>query len=91
MSFVPEKVDEFISIFDSVKTKIAEFDGCSELSLMRDAANSNVLYTISYWNSEDHLNKYRFSELFKDTWTDVRALFTDKAEAWSLLTQEKVK
>ena len=63
---------------------IRSFDGCSHLELWQQAGTSNVFFTYSWWESEDHLNKYRFSELFKDTWAKTKALFAAKPEAWSV-------
>lgn len=91
MSFDPEKVSEFLDLFDSVKEKIAAFEGCEGLILLQDATHANVFLTYSYWQSEDHLNKYRYSELFKFTWAGTKALFNNKPIAWSCLVAQKVK
>jgi heme-degrading monooxygenase HmoA len=91
MSFEPENVPEFLALFESVKDKIAHFEGCEGLTLLRDASLPHVLFTYSYWQSESHLNKYRFSELFKETWSGTKALFNDKPLAWSLLVEQVVK
>ncbi|NDC29831.1 MAG: antibiotic biosynthesis monooxygenase [Bacteroidetes bacterium] len=91
MSFEPQKVDDFLSFFETVKAQIAAFDGCEGLILLRDAQLPNVLCTYSYWQSEAHLNKYRYSPLFKDTWTKTKLMFNDKAQAWSLVVEQKVK
>lgn len=91
MSFEPQKVDEFLTFFETVKTKISNFEGCEGLILLRDAKLPNVLFTYSYWQSEAHLDKYRYSPLFKDTWTFTKSLFNEKAQAWSLIVEQKVK
>lgn len=91
MSFVPEKVEDFIKVFESSKNQIAAFEGCMGLTLLRDSKEPNVLFTYSYWQSEDHLNKYRFSELFKSTWAQTKVLFNTKPQAWSLMVEQKVK
>lgn len=91
MSFEPQRVPQFLALFDEVKDKIAAFEGCEGLTLLRDAKEPNVLFTYSYWQSESHLNKYRFSELFKDTWGKTKALFNDAPMAWSLVVEQKVK
>ena len=91
MSFDPSKTQEFVALFDSVKDKIASFEGCEGLILLRDAEHENVYLTYSYWQSEAHLNKYRFSSLFKETWKGTKILFNDKPVAWSCLVEQKVK
>jgi (4S)-4-hydroxy-5-phosphonooxypentane-2,3-dione isomerase len=91
MSFDPNRVDEFLVLFESVKVKIANFEGCEGLTLLRDSGQPNVLFTYSYWQTESHLNKYRFSDLFKTTWTGTKALFNDAPMAWSLVVEQQVK
>jgi quinol monooxygenase YgiN len=84
MTFQPEKLNEFFSLFEEVKNDIAEFEGCHHLELWQDKQHSNVLFTYSIWDNEQALNKYRFSSLFKSTWSDTKILFSAKPEAWSL-------
>lgn len=84
MTFQPEKVDEFTSLFDSVSKKIRNFPGCSFLKLMRDHNHKNVFVTYSKWESQQHLDNYRHSKFFKDTWVNTKALFADKPIAFSL-------
>jgi heme-degrading monooxygenase HmoA len=43
-----------------------------------------VYFTISQWESEEALNNYRHSEFFKQTWVKTKALFQERAEAYSL-------
>lgn len=89
--FLPDKVVEFNDLFIAVKNKIAGFEGCIHLELWRDVNEKNVYFTYSIWESERHLNQYRFSELFKDTWQKTKILFSQKPEARSLETMIKVK
>ena len=84
MSFEPSKIDEFLELFDSNKTKIRNFEGCSFLELYQDKSNSNVFFTYSHWEHNDHLENYRHSQLFKTVWKNTKALFNDKPQAWSL-------
>lgn len=84
MSFEPSKIDEFLSNFEANKHKIRAFEGCCFLELYRDKHNSNIFFTYSYWNSEDHLNTYRHSDLFKSVWAKTKPLFNAKPEAWSV-------
>lgn len=84
MSFQPEKTDEFLANFEIVKDKIRAFKGCEFLELYRDKANTHIFFTYSYWQTEQDLENYRNSELFKGVWATTKALFNDKPEAWSV-------
>lgn len=84
MTFQPEKVQDFVAVFEATRGKIRTFEGCLQLELMRDVQHPNVYCTYSRWESEEHLNKYRFSELFKDTWAKTKPLFAEKPVAYSL-------
>jgi (4S)-4-hydroxy-5-phosphonooxypentane-2,3-dione isomerase len=84
MSFAPEKVNEFLEIFNSSKHLIRNFEGCQHLELLNDIHDKNIFFTYSYWEHEDNLQKYRDSELFQRVWSRTRILFSTKAEAWSV-------
>jgi quinol monooxygenase YgiN len=84
MTFKGEEVDKFLSLFNDRKDRIRHFEGCSHLELWQDAHQANIFFTYSIWQSEQHLEHYRFSELFKDTWARTKVLFADKAQAWSV-------
>ena len=91
MEFKPEKVEDFLKIFEESKHKIANFEGCKALSLFVDQAQKNVLYTVSKWESIDNLENYRKSELFQETWTKTKNYFNGKPLAYSLEIQSFVK
>lgn len=84
MSFQPEKVKEFLLIFNQSMVKIRDFEGCHQLGLHPDVNHKNIYYTISYWETTAHLEAYRKSELFNSTWEKVKPLFNDKPQAYSL-------
>ena len=71
MEFKPEEVDNFKRLFDTNKTKIRNFKGCTHLELWQDVNTPEVFMTYSFWESEDHLNGYRSSELFKEVWSQT--------------------
>lgn len=91
MSFEPGKVSDFLKVFEEAKIRIASFEGCEGLILLRDASAPNVFFTYSYWRSEHDLNRYRFSELFKKTWSLTKVHFNEAPVAWSLIVEEQVK
>ena len=84
MCFEPSKIEEFLANFESNKIKIRNFEGCNFLELYRDKNITNIFFTYSYWNSEDDLNNYRYSDLFKSVWAKTKPLFNAKPEAWSV-------
>jgi quinol monooxygenase YgiN len=85
MSFQKDKVQEFLALFEERKTLIRNFEGCHHLELWQSAEQDNIFFTYSLWDSEQHLDRYRFSELFKDTWARTKALFEAKPQAWSVV------
>lgn len=84
MEFEQTKVDTFLELFYATRDKIANFDGCTRLDLLSSLNATNVFFTYSIWKSEEHLENYRNSELFKQTWAKTKVLFNNKPEAWSL-------
>ena len=84
MTFEPQKVNDFLIIFNESKQHIRNMDGCSHLELLNDINSPDVYFTYSYWESETDLDNYRNSELFINVWTKTKALFSAKAEAWSV-------
>ena len=84
MTFRPEAVPEFLEIFRESSPLIRAFEGCNHVELLEIVNAPNKLCTLSYWDSEENLEAYRNSELFKETWKRTKVLFMEKAEAWSL-------
>lgn len=89
MSFRENEVNNFLALFEERKALIRGFEGCTYLELWQDAHKPYIFFTYSHWQSEQHLDHYRFSELFKDTWARTKALFADKPQAWSV-TQKMI-
>jgi len=63
--------------------KILAREGCFHVELLRTMSPDNIFFTFSLWESEEALNAYRHSELFKGVWPRTKALFAAPAEAWS--------
>lgn len=90
MSFENDKIGTFLENFNLNKDKIRNFEGCNSLKLLRDKNNPNIFFTYSYWKSENYLNSYRKSKLFKSVWGKTKILFNNKPEAWSVDTIESL-
>lgn len=91
MEFEPEKVDDFLTVFNASKSRIRHFPGVQHLELHRDAGQPNVFYTYSIWNSESDLEAYRHSDLFKSVWSKTKILFSAKPKAFSLVKEQEVE
>ncbi len=87
MAFAPDKADAFINAFNERKHLIASFEGCNGVELLRDVDSPNIFFTYSKWDTKEHLEVYRQSELFNTTWALVKQWFTGKPEAWSVEVQ----
>lgn len=84
MTFSPDGIQEFLQLFNESKHLIRHFDGCSQLDLLNDQSDPSIFFTYSVWDTEEHLNKYRNSQLFLSVWNRTKLLFSAKAEAWSV-------
>lgn len=83
MTFDPARVSEFLAIYEESSGRILDREGCLHLELLTDVRHPNVMMTFSIWSSEEALESYRSSNLFKTTWARTRVLFAAKPEAAS--------
>ncbi|MGB0917664.1 MAG: putative quinol monooxygenase [Flavobacteriales bacterium] len=83
LNFQEHLVDEFLAMFDTTGPKIRAFEGCNSVELVRDKYKPYVFFTVSKWDSEEALEAYRQSELFRSTWKNTKALFSLPAHAWT--------
>ncbi|GGG42961.1 antibiotic biosynthesis monooxygenase [Croceivirga lutea] len=84
LTFKPENISSFETIFEESKAQIRNFKGCNRLELFQDTHNNAIFFTYSYWDNEEALNSYRNSDFFQKTWAKTKALFADKPNAWSV-------
>lgn len=91
MSFRPECVEDFQQLFEERKAIIRTQEGCTHLELLRDINHPNVFFTYSFWEEPKYLEQYRNSEFFADTWAKTKALFAEKAAAWSVAQEVVVQ
>lgn len=83
MKFKSDQVETFLGIFRESAPLIRSFPGCRGVKLMRESGAPSTLFTISQWDSLEHLELYRSSDLFQSTWAQTKLLFEGKPEAWS--------
>ncbi len=86
MNFRADAREEFLAVFNANKQFIGGFEGCCSLQLLNEKSNPEVFFTISVWESEEHLNRYRDSELFGKVWGKTKLMFAEKPFAWTLNT-----
>lgn len=84
MHFTETGVDEFLAIFHRNKQAIRNFEGCNQLALLKDMDDPLIYTTISHWKDQACLENYRKSDLFAAVWKNVKPLFSDRADAFSL-------
>ncbi|MBF05071.1 MAG: antibiotic biosynthesis monooxygenase [Flavobacterium sp.] len=84
MHFQESHIETFLNNFNKVKEKIRNFEGNQFLELYQDKQNPCIFFTYSYWETEENLETYRNSVLFKKVWEETKILFSDKPEAWSV-------
>lgn len=84
LSIKPDCISAFKQTFDKTQSSIKTYKGCQSVELFQETANSNVYFTLSYWDTESDLENYRNSDFFQNVWSQVKPLFSQRAEAWSL-------
>lgn len=84
MTFRENEVASFKQLFEERKHLIQGFEGCTHLELWQDKTHPATFFTYSWWESEEHLNQYRNSHFFDDTWTLTKQKFAARPEAWSV-------
>lgn len=91
MSFKPEESANFLVLFDQVKSKIRNIEGCEYLELMQDYDNPHSFSTYSKWRDDKALHAYRNSDLFDTVWIKTKAMFNAKPIAFSLKTHSIIE
>lgn len=84
MTFQENEIETFKKVFQENGNKIRSSKGCLSVDLMQDIKQKNIFFTYSIWESEQDLNNYRMSDLFREVWANTKILFADKPQAWSL-------
>lgn len=84
LHFKEEHIATFQQLFEDRKDRIAGFPGCESVTLLQDKHDAQIFFTYSVWKEEAALENYRGSAFFKETWQLTKALFNQRAEAWSV-------
>jgi len=81
MTFKPEALGDFFTMFEQKKQAIRNFPGCHHLEVWQEKEQPHIVFTYSFWSDVAALDEYRHSELFKSTWTETKIKFADKPSA----------
>lgn len=84
MTFKVGTVTPFLEFLSGYKSQIRAAAGCTFLQVLQDTSTPEILVTHSHWESEDALNAYRDSELFKYVWSQTKIRFASAPQAMSL-------
>ncbi len=78
----PDEQETFKELFLKSKSIILSFD-CHHVECLQAIEDPFIFFTYSHWKSVEALNEYRHSQKFAAIWKNTKALFGDRAEAWS--------
>lgn len=83
LTFEADKIDDFLTFFETIKHQVNSFPGCYGMRLLRDVNHPAIVMTYSNWDSEESLNNYRDSVIFGTVWPTIKPWFGAKPEAWT--------
>jgi len=84
LHFQEDKIEDFLTFFDSIKHQVNTFPGCLGMKLLRDIKNPAIVMTYSHWINEEALENYRTSETFESIWSAIKPWFAERPQAWSV-------
>lgn len=84
LHFQEDKINEFLSFFETIKHQVNTFPGCRGMKLLQDINTPEIVMTYSHWENEEALENYRISETFGTIWPKIKPWFAEKPEAWSV-------
>jgi len=83
MTFQEDGTARFQELFEGWRHGIIASPGCLHLELLHDVGDPRVFFTYSVWRSAEDLERYRSSDVFAQVWPTVKAMFAERAQAWS--------
>lgn len=84
MSIDPVHIDDYLKYIDSIKDKISGYEGCEGLEILSDKHAEDVFFSYSIWVSEEALENYRKSDLFREFWSTIKKWFVSEPKAWTV-------
>lgn len=90
IEFHPDKVNDFLDFFETIKDRLRHQPGCIEVRLMKDLNHPNIFFSYSTWKDGSFLQQYIMSDFFKNqVWVHLKILFNAKPMAWSVEALDK--
>jgi (4S)-4-hydroxy-5-phosphonooxypentane-2,3-dione isomerase len=83
LKFHPERVSDFLALFQAASERIRELPGCLSLVLFQDQQDPTAFATWSGWREASDLQDYKRSPIFAEFWPQVKALLREPALAIS--------
>ncbi len=77
-------VEDFKRLFGESHPHLMDTPGCEEALLRTDHADPTTCWTVSKWQSIEHLESYRSSDWFRHTWPRIKTMLASRAQAWTL-------
>ena len=84
MEFQRDQLDNFDDLFAANETAISGMSGCRGVKLFKGTDTPSIRTTLSWWDSEEDLKRYRQSEVFGRVWPKTKSMFAAPPIAWSL-------
>jgi len=90
LRFHPDRVEEFKQLYQKIHRQIRSSPGCLHLQLVVDNEGEGECFTISYWRSQEDLDRYRSSPFFRSIWPRVKAMLREKpwAKSFEILVDD---
>lgn len=85
MSILESEIERYQEIVKPYKSKILSSPGCKDVQIFKDINNKSIVFSYSVWETEQDLENYRKSEMFRKVWNEVKTLFSNPAEAWTIV------
>ncbi|MFW5659128.1 MAG: putative quinol monooxygenase [Bacteroidota bacterium] len=82
----PERLPRLKAVLADVMPTVRQQPGCTHLELLADHDQPCVLFTLSHWQSDADLQRYRKSEVFGKVWPRLKAELSEKPSAVSLVS-----
>ncbi len=80
----PDRVADFLALFEQSRARILAQPGCRHLALWQDMDAPATYCTYSHWTDAAALEAYRRSALFGQVWPATKRLLASPALAFSV-------
>lgn len=77
-------IEKFKLLVQPYQSKILAFKGCVQVDIMRDKKNRTQFFSYSIWESEEALENYRNSKMFREIWAEIKKLLSSPTIAWTV-------